>query len=168
VEINRTPVLKLWAAVVGERMGFDRDAALSLGKAVAGLNAQAKGRRLGIFKPPEPGRKRVGLGEEFWIEVCGRSVPAKQTHDGVRAVVKDQPIEPASVQKYLDGKFGDALAAVRSAMEALAGAYSPDELREAAFALYEHFRPAIESGTRGWGQKGALDLDLIRSLARKA
>src|SRR5262245_24241278 len=50
---NRAPVLMLWAAVVAQRLGFDEDEALTLGKALAGLNAQAKGRRLGIFKPHE-------------------------------------------------------------------------------------------------------------------
>jgi hypothetical protein len=53
ISINRAPVLTLWATVVAERLGFDHDEALTLGKAVAGLNAQAKGRRLGIFKPQE-------------------------------------------------------------------------------------------------------------------
>ncbi len=68
VLINRAPVLTLWAAVVAERLGFSPDEALSLGKAVAGLNAQAKGRALGIF---EAKRETVGeakqrkRGEEF-------------------------------------------------------------------------------------------------------
>ena len=58
VLINRAPVLTLWAAVVAERLGFNPDEALSLGKAVAGLNAQAKGRALGIFEAkPEAVRK---------------------------------------------------------------------------------------------------------------
>ena len=41
ISINRAPVLTLWAAVVAKRLGFDHDEALTLGKAVAGLNAQA-------------------------------------------------------------------------------------------------------------------------------
>ncbi len=49
--INRAPVLTLWATTVGERLGFDQDEALSLGRAVAGLTAQSKGQRLGIYKP---------------------------------------------------------------------------------------------------------------------
>src|ERR1043166_265832 len=58
---NRAPVLTLWAAVVAERLGFDRAAALTLGKAVAGLNAQAKGRRLHLFEKPaaEPSKKKA-------------------------------------------------------------------------------------------------------------
>jgi hypothetical protein len=60
ISINRAPVLTLWAAVVARRLGLDEDEALSLGKAVAGLNAQAKGRRLGIFKPHGEKAKEMG------------------------------------------------------------------------------------------------------------
>jgi len=51
VRVNRAPVLTLWAAVVAERLGFERDEALTMGRVVAGLNAYAKGKSLGIFKP---------------------------------------------------------------------------------------------------------------------
>jgi hypothetical protein len=37
--MNRAPVLTLWAAVVGEVLGSEHDEALTLGRAVAGLNA---------------------------------------------------------------------------------------------------------------------------------
>lgn len=170
LQINRAPVLTLWGAVVAERLGFDRDTSLTLGKALAGLNAQAKGRRLGIFKPPklEPGKKpkKAGLGEEMWIDLCGRALPAKNTRDGIRAVAKDKPITPDEVDRYLDGKFGDHLGAVREAMQGLAKSY-PKELAEEAYGLYEAFRPTINPGQRGWGQKGKLDLKLIASLARR-
>ncbi len=169
ISINRAPVLTLWGSVVAERLGFERDAALTLGKAVAGLNAQSKGRRLGIFGPPKaPERggppKRVGLGEEFWVEVCGRPVPGKRTPDGIRAVVLDKPIDPEAVRKYLAGKFGDALEPVREAMRELASTFEPERLEELAYSLYERFRPEIEPGRRGWGQKGTLDLALVHSL----
>ena len=59
ITINRSPVLTLWAAVVARRLGFDEEEALSLGKVLAGLNAQAKGQRLGIFKPHEQKPKQV-------------------------------------------------------------------------------------------------------------
>lgn len=169
IRINRAPVLTLWGVVVAHRMGFAHDEALTLGKAMAGLNAQSKGRSLGIFGPPkalEAGApKRRGLGEEFWVELCGRAVPAKNTADGVRAVVKDQPINPAAVQRYLGSKFGEDFEAVRSAMEELAAAFEPEKLALAAYGLYEKFRPRIAAGVRGWGQAGELDLDLLRSLA---
>ena len=172
VTINRAPVLTLWSGVVAEELGFDADAALTLGKAVAGLTAQSKGRRLGIFKPAklEGGErpKKRGLGVEFWIDLCGRSIPAKNTEDGVRAVVKDKPIDPGQVQGYLTRAFGDDLATTKKAMEQLAKSIKPEELAGKAFGLYEKFRPTVARGQRGWGQKGELDLKQIRSLARRA
>ena len=51
VMVNRAPVLTLWAAVVAEVLGFDHDEALTLGQAVAGLNAYSKGVSLGLFQP---------------------------------------------------------------------------------------------------------------------
>jgi hypothetical protein len=50
ISINRAPVLALWAAILADRLGFTHDEALTLGRAVAGLNAYSKGRALGIFK----------------------------------------------------------------------------------------------------------------------
>jgi len=170
ISINRAPVLTLWAAVVAQRIGFAEDEALTLGKAVAGLNAQAKGRRLGIFKPHEEKTKKARekeRGERFLVEVLGRPVPAMNTEDGIRAVKSGKPIEPDSVRRYLDDKFGDDLKAVRSAMQKLAKAYKPKELADECYKLYERFRPSIPEGVKGWGAKGDLDLGLIEGLAKE-
>jgi len=166
--INRAPVLTLWATTVAERLGFDHDEALSLGKAVAGLNAQSKGQRLGIFKPVPQELKKARArkrGEEFFVEICGRHVPAINTAGGVRAVIKNQPIESKSVERYLESKFGESLDAARAAMRDLAKALRPEQLMTNAFSLYVEFRPAIPEGVKGWGAKGNLDIDRIRSLA---
>jgi len=47
-------------------------------------------------------------------------VPATNADDGIRAVRGRNPIDPDSVRRYLDDKFGDDLKAVRSAMQKLA------------------------------------------------
>jgi hypothetical protein len=126
IKINRAPVITLWAAVVAERLGHDRATALTLGKAVAGLNAQSKGRRLGIYEEAdegsekEKGKKPAEAGEAQMVTLLGRPEPAVQTKAGLRATDKDD--------------------------------------------LYEKFRPDIPEGQAGWGAKGDLDLDLIRSL----
>ena len=149
-------------------MGFDQDEALSLGKAVAGLTAQSKGQRLDIYKPvPQEVKKARARkrGEGFFVEICGRQVPAINTTGGVRAVIKNQPIEAKSVELYLESKFGESLGTVRSAMRDLAKAFRPEQLLKNAFRLYEEFRPAIPEGVTGWGAKGNLDIDRIRSLA---
>jgi len=168
MSINRAPVLTLWAAVVAQRIGFRWDESLSLGKALAGLNAQSKGRRLSIFKPHEEKTKAARereRGEQFWIELCGRPVPAKNTDDGIRAVSGRAVVTAESVEAYLETKFGDHLEAARAAMMTLANAYRPRELAAEAFALYEEFRPAVPEGMKGWGAKGVLDLRKIRSMA---
>ncbi|MCX6563585.1 MAG: hypothetical protein NTU60_08270 [Candidatus Aminicenantes bacterium] len=170
--INRAPVLTLWASVVAERLGFDHKAALSLGKTLAGLNAQSKGRRLGIYKPIELAEgkppKKAKLGEEFWVELLGRPLPSIHTKHGIRAVDEDKPIEPEGVERYLAEKFGPALEDARKAMRTLAQVFEPKELNAKGFSLYERFRPAIPDGVRGWGAKGELDLELIRSLEKRA
>jgi len=169
--INRAPVLTLWASIVAERLGFDRNEALSLGKAVAGLTAQSKGRRLGIYKPVPKEIKKARAqkrGEEFFVEICGRPVPAINTADGVRAVNKNKPVEPAGAERYLESKFGDNLGAVRKTMRDLAKAFKLGKFAEKSFRLYEQFRPSIPEGVAGWGAKGKLDLDRIESLASKS
>jgi hypothetical protein len=170
ITINRAPVLTLWAAVVAERLGYDRDAALTLGQAVAGLNARSKARRLGIIdKSTEHDQKHEQRARKpaqpSVVPLLGREVPVTTTAQGVRATRDEQPIDPRGVTRYLQQKFGAALPAVRDAMEAPAKAYPPEHLAAKAYALYESFRPAIPEGTRGWGAAGLLDLDAIRALA---
>lgn len=172
VQVNRAPVLTLWGAVVAEALGHDRDAALTLGRALAGLNAQSKGRRLGVYhEPPEEvaeerarARRRAAAKT---VALMGRKIPVARTRAGVRAIHGDTPDEPAAVERYLAGKLGDALPAVREAMTALARSMPADELADRAYALYEAFRPRIPPGERGWGAKGTLDLARLRKLAGK-
>src|SRR4051812_24765632 len=62
IHVNRAPVLTLWAAVVAERLGFERDEALTLGRALAGLTAHAKGAGAGGRVPlGGRGRRRAAL-----------------------------------------------------------------------------------------------------------
>ena len=170
VKINRAPVLTLWAAVVAGRVGYDPDAALSLGKAVAGLNAQSKGRRLGIFQEPsdqDKAKRKSKTPEATIVTLLGRPVPTIRTKHGIRAAIQGEAIDPKPVKVYLEKKFGADLGDVRTAMEALAKSYEPDELAAHAFGLYEKFRPPIPEGKRGWGAAGELDLGQLQQLARR-
>jgi len=169
IKINRAPVLTLWAAVVAERLGYGKETALTLGKAVAGLNAQSKGRKLGIYEEKSAeDKKKEGKKKEVkteFVEILGRGVPAIKTSKGLRAAIKGDEIDPESVETYLQQKFKDDLEDTRAAMEKLSKAYTPKQLESKAYDLYEKFRPKIPEGTKGWGAKGELDLDYIRSLA---
>lgn len=165
--INRAPVMTLWAVVVAERLGHPRALALTLGRAVAGLNAASKSNAIGRTRerdaddvqPAKPAKaaKTVAL--------LGRAVPVVKTREGLRAVASGEPLAPAAVEKYLSSKFGAALRPVREAMEALARSRAPAALAHEAYALYEAFRPEIPAGEAGWGAKGSLSLAAIKKLA---
>jgi hypothetical protein len=172
VTINRAPVLTLWAAVVAERLGFSHDEALTLGRAVAGLNAYSKGKALGIFKPTpkDVQAKRAEKAKPkqvLQVELLHRAVPVVQTPEGLRATAREQPITPASVEKYLLSKFKEALGPVSAAMAELAHSRGPEALASEAYTLYEQFRPAIPAGEAGWGAAGTLSLVKIRKLTKR-
>jgi hypothetical protein len=171
IKVNRAPVMTLWAAVVAERLGFDEDEALTIGQAVAGLNAHAKGVRLGIYTPePESvkaERKKLPPDKVLHVDVLHRAVPMVRTDQGLRALKNDKPILPASVRKYLESKFGGALLDVKPAMQQLAAAFTPEDLGREGYRLYESFRPEVPAGVKGWGAKGDLDLEKIRALAQR-
>ena len=169
VMVNRAPVLTLWAAVVAEILGFEHDEALTLGRAVAGLNAYSKGVSLGLFQPtPEEvkeQRRKMRKEETVTVDLLHRAVPAKHTDEGLRALSEENPIHPESVQKYLESKFGEALEDVSDAMRKLAKSLPPSHLALKAYGLYEKFRPEIPPGKKGWGASGKLNLGLIRRMA---
>ena len=170
IYINRAPVLALWAAVVSERLGFRRDEALTLGRAVAGLNAYSKGVSLGLFHPSPKSvkghRKKLMRGRRLKVDILRRAVPVTRTPDGLRALSGGRPISPASVRRYLQGKFGNRFAAARAAMRRLARSMPPKTLAANGYALYVKFRPGVPTGVKGWGARGNLDLALIRRLTK--
>jgi len=170
--INRAPVLTLWAAVVARRLGFAWPEALTLGRAVAGLNAYSKGVSLGIFKPtPEAvrrERKAARARLRLRVVLMGRLVPVTRTRDGLVATSGGRPISPGSVERYLHGKFAEHYGPARTAMAGLASSYPPQALAAAAYRLYKRFRPEVPKGAGGWGATGRLSLAHIRALKRKA
>ena len=117
IKINRAPVLTLWATIVAERLGHPPETALTLGRAVAGLNAQSKARRLGLVEEKKPEAKEKPQARKAkTVTVLDRAVPVVETKDGLRALSKDEAIQPSSVQRYLESKFGEHLPDVRSAL----------------------------------------------------
>jgi hypothetical protein len=169
LRINRAPVLTLWGAVVAERLGMPRETALTCGQTLAGLNANSKGVRLGMYEPPEerphePPPLPKGVRKVRSVELLGRRIHVADTPDGPRAIVKGEIVEPESVERYLRGKFGDTLVPVRTEMKRLAARFTPEQLNQEGFHLYEQFRPAVPPGERGWGAKGVLEVSKIRAL----
>ncbi len=110
---ERAPVLTPWASVVAKVLGFEHDEALTIGRAVAGLNAYLKRVFLGLFQPTptqlKEQRRKMPKEETVTVDLLRRAVPARYTEEGLRALSGESPIRPESVQKYLEGKFSDAL-----------------------------------------------------------
>ncbi len=167
--VNRAPFLTLWAKIVAGCLGYSEDTALTLGRAVAGQTAAAKGKRLGILEQrPEADRqalrtKREDLGAET-IRFMGRMIPCLRTPEGLRALAETTPIDAQSVRRYVESKFKDSLVLVEQKLAALAETYSPEELEAQAMDLYMRMRPATAGGAAGWGQVGRLDTQTIDRL----
>ena len=172
IQINRAPVMTLWAVVVAERLGHPHDEALTLGRAVTGLNAYSKAKAIGLVRadekePAEAKANAKPSKRPDTVELLGRQVPVVKTKDGWRAVAKDAPLQPNAVERYLESKFKDALPIFRKAMEKLAASMPPKMLEHEAYGLYEKFRPEIPAGEAGWGKAGVLSVATIEVLARK-
>jgi hypothetical protein len=163
-------VLTLWATVVAERLGHPPETALTLGRAVAGSSARIKARRLGITDEAQQAEERnaeaAGLKpRRETIRLLGRDIPVLPAHGILRAEDNGKSASRRRVKGYLTWAFGARLAEVRAEMEALATTLPPEELNRVGFRLYEHFRPDVPQGAEGWGAKGVLQVDRIRSAA---
>jgi hypothetical protein len=171
IQVNRAPVLTLWATVVAERLGHPPETALTLGRAVAGSSARIKARRLGIADETQEAEERREQAAALkprgqFVQLLGRDIPVLPAADGIlRAEDNGKPRSARRVQGYIARAFGDRLAEVRAEMEGLAATLPPEELNRVGFRLYEHFRPDVPQGAQGWGAKGLLHIDRIRSAA---
>ena len=172
IRVNRAPVLTLWAAVVAERLGHGPDAAITLGRAVAGSSARAKARAIGLGEGErdegghagaEGQRRRAAPART--VHLLGHDVPVVEVKGGVRTLDHGEPASPGPARTYVERAFGAHLPAVRRAMERLAASLDPAELNRVGFRLYERFRPEVPAGAKGWGARGVLYLARIKGAA---
>lgn len=89
IKINRAPVLRLWAALVAERLGYEWEEALTLGRALASLNAYNKGVGIGPCKPTVEGERKPPRkprsGETVQVDLLRRLVLIRRVPEGLRA-----------------------------------------------------------------------------------
>src|SRR5215472_9606424 len=142
IEIGRRPLLILWGTIVAEHLGFDRDEALTLGRAIASLGGRMTDSPPDVMMPAKIAEARVKLhpGQTIEIALLDRVVCLMKEPDGLRAVVKNRLIDPASVERYLGEQFGDRIDSVAGAMISLAETLPQSQLMECAWELYERFR----------------------------
>src|SRR5215467_1353265 len=83
VTINRAPVLTLWASVVARRLGFGRDEALTLGRAVAGVSSHRRSDAPHLLVPSRGAikerRRDLKTGKCIEVDLLNRAIPIVRT-----------------------------------------------------------------------------------------
>lgn len=171
IAIGRTPVLRLWASVVAERLDFERSEALSLGYSLSRVGAiWPLGMAAGLHDPTVPGAREQRLagrhGQVLHVNLLGMAVPAVITGLGVRGLVDGKRCDPGEVEEHLASEFGPALREATDALAHLAWSWPPAVLASRSWRLYEAFRPAARRAPGGNGQAPTLDLLRVTSLAK--
>lgn len=168
---NRAPVLELWASCVTKLIypSIAWETCLSVGSAISTITAVAKGRSIGTIEKPDPSkaeerrreRQRKAENEPLEdIEVMGFHLHLKNG----QALVGDKP--KVGNESALSKKFGhDQYEMAKRAFQDALGSWKgrEDELDREAFKMYEDFRPTVPSGQKGWGRKGQLNLENMKS-----
>jgi hypothetical protein len=91
--INRAPIMTAWAAIVAERLGFEREEALSIGEAIlrqpidnanfaisriasvyTEMNAVSKGLSIGVYSPGKGKEAQLSVtdGAQPYVDLMGR------------------------------------------------------------------------------------------------
>ena len=171
IQVNRAPVLALWATIVAEALGHPPDTALTLGRYVTSASARVKAKSIGMMDEAMEASERLAQADALkpsvqFIILLGREIPVVLHEDGThRAHENGKPMAAQGCRTYIVRAFGDRLVEVRSEMAALAALLPPEELNRVGFRLYEKFRPEVPKGAQGWGAKGELHIHRIRDAA---
>jgi hypothetical protein len=168
IVINRAPVLQLWGASVAQFLhpNIPWSTCLGIGSQIAALCAISKGRSIGTIEQADPDKKaekdkkrrKTAESADEELKVMGFAMQVKNSE----VVAQGKPKK--ANEALLKGKFGDGgYEAARSTMAEALKSWKGKEtdLNKKAFAMYEHFRPSVQSGQRGWGRKGELKLENI-------
>lgn len=176
VLINRAPVLQLWSACVAHfhYPHLPWKTCLSVGSAISTICALAKGRSIGTIAErddsEEKRRERAEARERTkdleTVDVMHFKLKLK---DGLALVGSGGNGKPGS-EEPLKRKFGEKEyeTVKRQFEESLKSWHgSEEDLDRKAFHMYEAFRPEVKYGQQGWGRKGELSLERIKSTVER-
>jgi hypothetical protein len=174
ITINRAPVLELWGSCVAQFLhpSVSWETCLSAGSAVATIVAISKGRSVGTIAKPDPGEaqkkreeRKAKAKKENLDDIEVMSFHLNLDKNG-QAMVGDKPKkagEEALMKKYGGPEHYDQVRNIfQDALKSWRG--REEELDKHAFGFYEDFRPSVPQGSKGWGRKGQLRLDTIRTV----
>ncbi|KAK0206458.1 hypothetical protein DFS33DRAFT_1255799 [Desarmillaria ectypa] len=173
--INRAPLMTAWAMIVAERLGFQREEALSIASVYTEMNALSKGVSLGIYKDgKQKGLDAIKGGSQPYVELMGRRrVPISQTFPSPlyqsqsnqwRALLNSKPAQPSPPFSYISRSFRQTTPHIIGALRLLAESFAPKELNKKGWALYAEFRPSVN----GWGERSEVKCETILNLRNTA
>ncbi|KAF8138409.1 hypothetical protein EV363DRAFT_1252028 [Boletus edulis] len=161
---NRAPLMTAWATIVAERLGFEREEALSIGSVYTEMNAVAKGVSLGIVdRSRQKEMDPISGGQQPYVDLMGKRPLYKTQSSKWRALVSGSPAIPSTAFSYISRAFRQTTPYIVGALRLLAASYPPQELNKVGFSLYAEFRPTVD----GWGKRGEVRCERILSLRKK-
>ncbi|KAJ7638884.1 hypothetical protein FB45DRAFT_415481 [Roridomyces roridus] len=160
--VNRAPLMTAWATLVAERLGFQREEALSIASVFTELNAISKGVSLGIYKKgAEIGMEASTGGSQPYVDLMGRRVPLFRTQDSQwRALSNGTAVQPSTAFSYIARQLRQTTPHVIGALRLLSQSFTPQEINSRAWGLYADFRPHVTA----WGERGEVKCSTILNL----
>ncbi|KIK68059.1 hypothetical protein GYMLUDRAFT_154641 [Collybiopsis luxurians FD-317 M1] len=163
--VNRAPLMTAWATIVAERMGFQREEALSIASSYTEMNAISKGVSLGIYKDGEQnGLEATKGGPQPYVELMGRRPLYQIQNDRWRALHNSKPMQPSAAFSYISRSLRQTMPFIIGALRLLADSFTPQEINSRAWGLYVQFRPPAE----GWGERSEVRCSTILALRKPA
>ncbi|KAJ6628697.1 hypothetical protein B0H10DRAFT_1940108 [Mycena sp. CBHHK59/15] len=162
--VNRAPLMTAWSTLVAERLGFQREEALSIASVYTELNAISKGVALGVFKEgKERGMEASKGGSQPYVELMGRR-PLFQTQNSQwRALSNGTAVPPSTAFSYISRALRQTTPHIMGALRLLVESFTPQEINAKAWGLYAEFRPDV----KGWGERSEVKCETILALRKK-
>ncbi|KAG2156137.1 hypothetical protein DEU56DRAFT_765719 [Suillus clintonianus] len=162
--VNRAPLMTAWATVVAERLGFEREEALSIASVYTEMNAISKGVSIGLFdKTRKKEIEPIKDSTQPYVDLLGRRPLYQTQNETWRALDNTSPALPSTAFSYISRSFRQTTPYVIGALRLLAESFPPPELNNKGFGLYAEFRPDVD----GWGKRGEVRCERILSLRKK-
>ncbi|KAJ7904595.1 hypothetical protein B0H14DRAFT_2663580 [Mycena olivaceomarginata] len=165
--VNRAPLMTAWSTLVAERLGFQREEALSIASVYTEMNAVSKGVSMGIYKPGTQFKRSTEAargGSQPYVELLGRRIPLFKTQNSQwRALSNGTVVQPSTAFSYISRALRQTTPHIIGALRLLAESFTPQEINAKGWGLYAEFRPEVQ----GWGDRAEVKCETILGL-RKA
>ncbi|KAJ7094686.1 hypothetical protein B0H15DRAFT_929316 [Mycena belliarum] len=162
--VNRAPLMTAWSTLVAERLGFQREEALSIASVFTELNAVSKGISLGIYKTGTGRAIEASKGgSQPYVELMGRRPLLRTQTSQWRALSNGTAVEPSTAFSYISRALRQTTPHVVGALRLLAESFTAPEINAKAWSLYADFRPE----NVGWGDRAEVKCETILNLRKK-